>query len=330
MNIYFLSSNVDMNIGSYRVWINDLSEYFKDIGINTSINQLPDNLKRNEVIILGKSDIEKCTFYKKKYPNNLVGIINPEGNVLYDADFIIVGSIEEKDSLSKNQNVFIFPLIENKYRKIKQKIHSDNDEMVIGVHGSYTHLSKFSRNLKEALEQFSQERNIVLKVITNSDAPKWRFGKPNIPNIEIINWELSTFSNEILSCDIGIVPNISDIEPAFKEISNDRGLYRNDYFFRLKNKSNSGRVFVFIQHGIPVIADLTPSNLHILGNPDNGYAVFSMDGWLKAMREMASANKRKITAKNALNSFNSLYNPIKWVTKLANNIMEVDKYHSNN
>ena len=319
-----------MNIGSYRIWINDLSQYFKDIGFNTSINQLPDSIKRNEVIILGKSDIEKCNFYRTKYPNNLVGIINPEGNVLYNADFIIVGSIEEKDSLSKNQNVFIFPLIDNKYRKIKQKIHSDKDEMVIGVHGNYTHLSKFSRNFKEAFEQFLQERNIVLKVITNSDAPKWRYGKPNISNIEIIKWELNTFSNEILSCDIGIVPNISDIEPVFKEISKDHGLYKNDYFFRLKNKSNSGRVFAFIQHGIPVIADLTPSNLHILGNPDNGYAVFSMDGWLQAMREMSSSNKRKIPAKNALNSFNSLYNPIKWVTKLGNNIMEVKKYHSNN
>ena len=44
-----------------------------------------------------------------------------------------------------------------------------------------------------------------------------------------------------------------------------KGLYDTDYFFRMKNKSNPGRMFVFIQHGIPVIADLTPSNLHILG-----------------------------------------------------------------
>ena len=98
----------------------------------------------------------------------------------------------------------------------------------------------------------------------------------------------------------------------------------------MKNKSNSGRMFAFIQHGIPVIADLTPSNLHILGNPENGYAVFSKDGWLNALKELSKAKKRNTISRNALIEFNRLYNPLEWVSKLANNIQQIEKYDNNN
>ena len=325
-----MTSVVDIGVGSYRIWIHDLAQYFNELGIEASINELPDNIKSNLVIILGKSDIGQCEHYKKKYPNNIIGIINPIAGILYSADFIIVGSIEEKDSLAKNKNVFIFPLIEGKYRKIMQKTHIDKDRIIIGVHGSYTHLSKFNPHLKEAIEEFSKDVNILLRVITNPNAPKWFYGRPKIPNIKILDWNFKTFSKDVSSCDIGIVPNIVDNTPIFKTTSRAKGLYKTDYFFRMKNKSNSGRMFVFIQHGIPVIADLTPSNLHILGSPDNGFAVFSKDGWLNALRELSNAKNRSKISRNALLTFNSLYDPIEWAIRLANNIQEIEKYDTNN
>ncbi len=235
---------------------------------------------------------------------------------MYNSDFIIVGSIEEKDSLSQNKNVFIFPLIENKYRKIIKKTHIEKDSIVIGVNGNYSHLSKFNPHLKRAIEEFSRECNVSLKVVTNSNAPQWKIGKPNIANIDVIPWCLDTVSQEVLDCDIGLIPNITDNTPFFKRTSKKLGLYNSDYFIRMKNKSNSGRMFVFIQHGIPVIADLTPSNLHILGNPKTGYAVFSKNGWLNALRELKSAHNRKMVSDSALKIFNTLYDPLKWANDL--------------
>ena len=257
IEVYFITSTSDVNTASYRMWIKDLAQYFKELKIKAYINKLPNDLKNNGVIILGKSDVKKCKDYKKKFPNNLIGLINPEGGILYNADFIIVGSIEEKDSLAMNKNVFIFPLIENKYRKINQKIHNDKDEIVVGIHGSYTHLYKIDSHLKKALEEFSKKMKLKLKIISNPLAKRWRIGKPKIKDIIISDYDFTTFSDEVLKCDIGLVPNITDNSPLFKRTSKTKGLYRTDYFLRMKNKSNAGRMFAFIQHGIPVVADFT-------------------------------------------------------------------------
>lgn len=323
IEICFVSSVIDENVGSYRIWVKDLAKYFNEIGIKSRVNEIPDNIKNNVIIILGKSDIHKCEDYKKKYPNNLIGIINPPGGILYKADFIIAGSIEEMDSLAMNKNIFMFPLIENQYRKINQKIHNDKSEIVIGIHGSYTHLSKVDPHLKRALEEFSQTIKVSLNIISNPMPDKWVNGKPKIKNLIVSDYNFKTFSDDILKCDIGLVPNITDNSPLFKKTNEKKGLYNNDYFFRLKNKSNSGRMFAFIQHGIPVIADLTPSHLHILGNPENGFAVFGKDGWLNALRELSNSKTRNTISKNALAEFNRLYDPLKWAKKLINNILKI-------
>ena len=330
IEVYFVTSIIDDNIASYRIWIKDLAKYFNELGIKTYVNKISDNIKNNAIIILGKSDVHKLQDYKKNYPNNLIGIINPESRILYVADFIIVGSIEEKDSLSINKNVFIFPLIENQYRKIAQKNHVDKEKIIIGVHGSYTHLFKFAPHLKKALEEFSKKINITLKINSNLPKKKWFNGKPSIHNVEISDYNFKTFSSDLLNCDIGLVPNLTDNTPLLKITSKTKGLYNTDYFFRMKNKSNSGRMFVFIQHGIPVIADITPSNLHILGNPECGFAVFNKDGWLNALTELSSAKVRNKISRNALKEFNRLYDPIKWASNLITNIQKIEKYVINN
>lgn len=330
LEICFVTSTTDLNVGSFRIWINDLSQYLQAEGVKVRINQLDDVVSSNLVIILGKSDINRFEFYKNKYPKNVIGIINPEGNIKYDADFIIVGSVEERDSLSKNNYVFIFPLIEKKYLAVSRKVHSHKEKIVIGMHGSYPHLTKLRPHLKIAIEELNKVTDVHLKVITNTNASKWKYGRPKIQNIELVEWDYETFSDEILDCDIGIVPNITDIKPILKNTSRKRGLYNTDYFFRLKNKSNSGRMFVFIQHGIPVIADFTPSNMHILANPDNGYAVFSKDGWLNAFVDLLDHDKRNDISKNALKTFQKNYNPSDWTINLIRKIQKVPKYVENN
>jgi len=44
--------------------------------------------------------------------------------------------------------------------------------------------------------------------------------------------------------------------------------------------------------GIPVVADITPSNLHLLGNPKCGFAVFDKNGYLNAFRYLSSHKNR--------------------------------------
>ena len=71
------------------------------------------------------------------------------------------------------------------------------------------------------------------------------------------------------------VPNITQINSKSFPSDSALGLYNTDYILRMKNKSNAGRAFVFHQLGIPVVADITPSNFHIMGGDDCGYLVNS-------------------------------------------------------
>ena len=234
IEVCFITSTSNINTASYRIWVKDLAVYLNEIGTKAYVNKLPNNIKPNIVIILGKSDIDKCNNYKKKYPNNLIGIINPPGGILYKADFIITGSIEEKDSLAMNKNIFIFPLIENQYRKINQKIHNDKSEIIVGIHGSYTHLSKIDPHLKRALEEFSQSIKISLKIISNPMPKKWIYGKPKIKNLIVSDYNFKTFSDDILKCDIGLVPNITDNSPLFKKQVRQKDYTTMIIFFVLK------------------------------------------------------------------------------------------------
>ena len=236
--VNFIASKPNINRASYRLWIRDLSQYFKEIGVKTTISRFPININNKTVIILDKLDVSKCDEFKRKYPNNLIGIINPTAGKSYSSDFIIVGSIEEKDSLQKNKNVFLFPLIENQYRKAKIKKHSNKNNIIIGVHGSYTHLSKFDPHLSKALEEFAKNFKIKLKIISNPIPTRKIISKFKNYRTEVLDYNLSKFSKDILKCDIGLIPNIFDNTPLFKKTNDIKGLYDTDYFFRMKNKSN--------------------------------------------------------------------------------------------
>ena len=97
-------------MGSYRIWILDLSKTLNELGHNAFINKA-DN-KNMDVIIVGKDLSKSANKIKSKNLDKKVGLINPDSGLTYDVDFFIVSSIEELDSLSKYENVFIYPLIE--------------------------------------------------------------------------------------------------------------------------------------------------------------------------------------------------------------------------
>jgi len=315
--IVFTTIRRDYNSGSYRIWIHDLNEYFKELGIDSKISN---NINDSQVVIVGKGELRLAQQIKKEHPEKKVGLINPEGGKSYDyCDFLIVGSIEEQVSLSKNKNVFLYPLIERLYQNIPLKNHKENDVIKFCFHGHYPHLAKFEPATKEALEEFSKERNIELLIIHGHPDFEWIYGKPNIKT-SYKQWNPKTIAKEILTTDIGLLPNATRVNDYKLKDSMDFGLYETDYLIRFKNKSNAGRAFVFHQLGIPVVADLTPSHFHILSNPDHGYIAYDKNGWLKAFRKLSSAEQRNRIARDAKAEFDRLYNPRTWATKLYQRI----------
>ena len=322
MKIALIHKNTNINIGSYRMWIHDLHIYLNQIGYKTVIN--PKDVSPYDIIIYGKG------MGGKQKSNKKIGIINPacdNKSLIQIMDFIIVGSIEERESIIQyNKNCFIFPLIENMYQNIQPKIHEKKDKITIGYHGNPNHLNHMALGLSKALERLSNTFNIELVILEsqlNSLKNNWIQGKPKIP-IRIKKWNFKTLINDIQEFDIGIVPNISDIVHTNKLKPNmTLGKYNTDIMIRFKNKSNNGRTLVLCQLGIPVVADITPSNMHILANPDNGYGVLSEEGWYQALIELLCEKNRNFISQNAYKECSRLYNPLEWAKKLVKSIENI-------
>ena len=324
--ITFLATDRSINVGSYRIWVNDLSQYLKSCGVSCKITNSPTVAygSGSEIIICSKADASIAEAIMNE--NRKVGVINLSADSKVRPDFVIVGSIEEQISLSHHKNVFLFPLIENMYQSCDYyKKHKDKDVLRIGFHGSHTHLGKFDYGLKQSLETLDKEIDLELFVITSNQHFKWKTGKPKIKNIIIKQWNFNTVRDDLLSCDIGVVPNVTNIDPCDDKqgTSVDLGRYNTDYVTRFKNKSNAGRNFVFHQLGIPVVGDLTPSNLHILGSPECGFVAQNTNSWYKALSCLRDAEKRQQTADNAKKEFDRLYNPLNWAKHLYDRIEEI-------
>jgi len=320
MNILFYSSHDDISAGSYRIWVRDLNDYFNDVGVSSkvAIRDLPD-LTNFDVVIFGKSDYVLASKIKKSYSNKKIGVINHRADVNIDVDFIIVGSIEEQASLSYYDNVFLFPLIEKMYIDSSlYKNHQQADTLRIGFHGHPPHISKFVLGMNAAIEELSKQ--ISVEFLVASSGP---INNTFLPNANVIGtqWNFDTIADSLLSCDIGVVPN-AVISGVDSEAPN-QGLFDTDYSMRFKNKSNAGRAFVFHQLGIPVVADITPSHFHVMGNPDCGFLVADKAGWYKALLKLTNYRTRQEIADNAKKEFDRLYDPHDWARKLYREIEEI-------
>tara|TARA_Y100000816_G_C26103078_1_gene585171 strand:+ start:2632 stop:3624 length:993 start_codon:yes stop_codon:yes gene_type:complete len=322
MLISFYSSG-SINRGSYRIHVRNLCEYFKNLGYKSVIGGDPN---KYEVLIH-----DKLT-NKINNLDKVNGIITPScdnTHILNAADFIIVGSIEEKCSMMKhNKNVFLFPQIEKMYINIPRKIHEyipEDKPLIIGYHGNQNHLNHSVCGLKTALERLSKERKIKFVYICQNDK-EWIEGRPQGVDMEFKRWKYETITKEIQNFDIGVVPNISEVEHSNRLKQNiTLGKYNTDMKIRFKNKSNIGRSLVFFNLGIPVVADITPANMHILADPDNGYGVLDENSWYWALKELCCEKRRNFISENAYIEANRLYNPEKWTKSLAESIKKVHK-----
>jgi hypothetical protein len=189
---------------------------------------------------------------------------------------------------------------------------SKKKELTIGYHGNSLHLNEFEPHIKIALEEFYKIAPIKLLCIHDMKT-KWKQGKPEIPITEI-KYDIATFEDNLLNCDIGIIPGVYE-----------SGSTDSDYIIKFKNKSNSGRCFVFHQLKIPVVGGFIPSNFHILGDENCGYLAHKKDGWLNALKELTCENRRQLISDNAFNKFNELYNPVNYTKKLIEFINKLSK-----
>lgn len=337
MKIFFLKRGNE-KLGSNRIYIDNLSKW---VSKEKTIVSKSSTIKPNfDVYILSKySSLKDVSLIRKINPDKkvLCGLIHPTNltfsgkRLLEQVDFIIVGSIEEKDFyINFKNNVIRFPQLED--IKLKKKYHKFKKIINIGYHGNLEHLEEMSASTKRALERISDQYNIKLTVIYDQSLGRWVKGRPNI-NIEEINWSFNNLVKNVSQFDIGIVPctnnffldgpntKINLLSYFLKFFTGGKNRRINDYILRFKATSNAGRSFVFHQLGIPVIADFWPSHFEILGNPRCGMLAHSENGWYDSLRRLIeSSNLRQEIAENALEYFKTNYDSKIWTENFINQI----------
>ena len=340
MNFFFLIRGKE-KLGSNRIYINNYSKWIAELGYEVNISK---QIKPGfDVYILSKySTLEDVLSIKKLPGKKLIGLIHPTDlnkkstTMIQKSDFLIVGSIEEKDYfLNFHKNVFRLPQLED--INTIQKNHQNKESITIGYHGNLEHLEEMHGSCTKAIEKLGIERKIKLLAIYDLSLGKWKKGRPN--NIEIIDkdWtNLEDLVKNLKQVDIGIVPGTNNFfldkknskksffSFLFRLLSGGKNKRLNDYIIRFKATSNAGRAFVFHQLGIPVVADFWPSHFEILGNSNSGMLAHSENGWYNSLNELINSYElRQEISKNAFNYFKINYSNKIWTENFINQIKKL-------
>tara|TARA_Y100000034_G_C6869281_1_gene396590 strand:+ start:280 stop:1290 length:1011 start_codon:yes stop_codon:yes gene_type:complete len=326
MKIIFITANSDKNIGSYRIWVKDLSRTLLEIGHDASVVSVGDISGEMDcdVVILGKSAYSHASEVRKIFKRSKIGAINVARDYYNsDIDFVIVGSPEEYISMSKYRNVFIYPLIERKFEKITTKEHKDSDIMKFCFHGHWPHLAKFLPSLSVAIDRYHDEvKNSELHLITGEDRCLVHENKlPQRAKIVYHNYRKVDFTSIVSSMDVGLVPNVTSLEMFVPGISNteitELGIYKTDFNIRFKSKTNAGRAYVFYQHGIPVIHDLSPSNFDFMGRTGIYVCAHDTESYFREMNRLTDPSFRNSIANINKKVFERDFSPLDHGKKLV-------------
>lgn len=242
-----------------------------------------DYTKYDTVIFMAPDSEVK--FAKKINPAIKCIIFDPKTNNLEDvrlADELIVSSIEQREFFLKyNKNIQIYYMFPPVYRYNNQK----GQTIFIGYHGNKQHLEEMTE-LTKALDDLAVDYDIAL--IASYNINKLGMWKKNRPKIcKVLDRQWSSEYYELNPSCIGVCPSL---KPTWK--------LTDDYVSRYKYSNNPGRIWVFSQLGIPVIADFTPSSCQFIKDGHNGLLVGSKEGWKRAIEMLFDPKLRNKLANN--------------------------------
>ena len=320
--------------GSTRIYRDNLTNYLRIQGLEVDRFDQNELIADPDSILFGKnSSVEEISEFKASYPDALLGLVHPTDNnrdgrdKIRLVDYFVVGSLEEGDGLlGYEKQILQFPQLEQV--PISPKEHHAKSPLLIGYHGNRMHIENAGVELWRALDRISDEFDVKLRLIYNIRSVG-RAKTVTRMSVEHLQWNLTSVWRDLRECDIGLVPGVIMLGSGTRVyntyVKRSYG-FKRDYMMRFKANSNAGRSFVFFQLGVPVVAGMVPSNLHILGNPDCGYIAASESGWYHAIRALAqSPSHRQEIADCAKRAFNREYDPNLWASRFAKRLTSICK-----
>lgn len=233
-------------------------------------------------------------------PSIKIGVIDLRPGSLdasLGADFVVANGLEMQDWLSDYfENIFIYPI----YPLIKapKKLHAQREPLLIGYHGNKVHLAAIMPYVTAALERLSEHQTLELWAvydIRSLGEMSFELCDPKKVKIRYFQWEEDVYEKVISQVDIGIVPNLISLKDealAKKQVLPFSPLFQtheSDYLMRFKNTTNAGRVYVFSQLGIPVVAGMSPSAAQAIQHGINGFLAFGAGAWYHGLKKLADS-----------------------------------------
>jgi glycosyltransferase involved in cell wall biosynthesis len=240
---------------------------------------------------------------RKIKPSLKIGVVDarpPNLASFKGADFIVANGIEMRDWLADFfSNIYIYHIYPVLEQKTKQ--HEDSGRIVIGYHGNKEHLLSMRPIVTTALGSLAEDYEVELRLVYNvrelGPLPDGWCDDKKV-RISAHQWSERVYEEQMADVDIGIVPGFDYVG------DNERGRVTSVY----KNTSNAGRLMVFGQYAIPVVADMYPSAAGILRDGTSGFLVRSAGGWYRALKELAdSAETRSRMGRSLQEDFRKLF-----------------------
>ncbi len=234
-------------------------------------------------------------------PSAKIGIIDPRpGNreVVNGADFIIANGPEMRDFFADQfANIFLYPI----YTEVPAHTRQHKAGPIrIGYHGNKVNLQLIAPHISGVLNILGGEHEIELAIFYNKemlgplDFPVCDINRVKLTTIQFREAELANFARTV---DIGIVPNIIPTAPLPFD-NNQPRLYNehpSDYLTRYKATANAGRIFLFAQNAIPVIAGPTPSAAQLITDGESGFLPATPGGWYNALNALIQSPELRQT-----------------------------------
>ena len=233
-------------------------------------------------------------------PSLKIGVIDLRFMDIGDArgaDFAIANGVEIHDWLSNYfENVFIYPIFPQ--INVPLKKHAQNKPLIVGYHGNKIHLAATKPHVVAALEALSKHYEVELWAVYDIRS----FGEipgalcnPEKVKVRYFQWEEDIYERVLAKADIGIVPNLIPLKD--ESLAKEHAVPFSplippqdaDYLLRFKKSTNAGRIYVFSQLGIPVVAGMSPSAAQTIRQGVNGYLALGAGGWYHGLKKLADS-----------------------------------------
>lgn len=243
---------------------------------------------------------------RKVNRNAKVGVMDVRPNDLQKvlgADFILANGLEMKEFCQRwCSNIFVYYIYP--HLALPPRLHAPGEKVVIGYHGNRVHLETMKPRVWKAIRALSRDRAIEFRAIYNIKT----LGKTSLEHLDCehlevkhIQWAEDAVERHFGDVDIGIAPDLlpmRNIVKAKKVMECDPKRTNeddSDFLLRFKATSNPGRILVFAQLGIPVVADLYPSALDIIKDGHSGFVAASDGSWYRALKRLSSSHRLRQT-----------------------------------